>query len=275
MNKEKIQNILKSYHLVTGMELSLLDSGYHTLISVGRDRESFCAYIHRSDLCFNICRVSDITNLDSASKIERGFLFTCPFGITEAIVPVIRNDKIIAYLFSTIGITNDQIKGATVPSNLDPMTLKDLKSRMSKCSAEQAQAHLALLGVIAEHIAGTHSIAVGKETVGGLIKEYVKQNLSDKISLSDIAWRLHCSTVTLTKSFKAEFGITIVEYITKKRMSLARELLLSTSEPVSSIAEEVGFSDTEYFSRLFKKLHGAPPSVWRANNSPKPADKSL
>ena len=101
------------------------------------------------------------------------------------------------------------------------------------------------------------------------MKYYVKNNLDRKITLSDIAWNLHCSTVTLTEHFKAEFGITIMEYVTKKRMELAEKLLLTTDEPLREIAAMSGYSDVEYFSRTFKKFYGTAPATWRKAQSSK------
>ena len=91
----------------------------------------------------------------------------------------------------------------------------------------------------------------------------MKKNLSSKITLNDIARALHCSTVTLTEHFKAEFGITIMEYVTKKRMELAERLLLTTDEPLREVAGLSGFSDVEYFSRTFKRFYGTSPAAWR------------
>ena len=267
MNKERLLKILSAYNTVTGIELSLLDSAYRTVISVGRRQDSFCSYVHLSDVCLGICRASDIEKLNLASRRCEEIVFTCPFGITEAIVPIIRHDKPIAYFFATLGVLKEtQSTCVPLPKCLSRAEADRLKADLKSTTESEVQAHLVLLRAIAESIAQDPSITEVEENVGGLIKEYIKRNLTKKISLSDIAWHLHCSTVTLTQSFKGEFGITIVDYITKKRMELARRLLLSTDEPVSKIAESVGFADSEYFSRLFKKHHGAPPTVWRESN---------
>ena len=94
----------------------------------------------------------------------------------------------------------------------------------------------------------------------------MKNNLTRKLTLADIAWNLHCSTVTLTEHFKAEFGITIMDYVTKKRMELAEKILLATDEPLREVSSRVGFSDVEYFSRTFKRYHGTSPAAWRKTN---------
>ena len=117
--------------------------------------------------------------------------------------------------------------------------------------------------LIAEYIANDDSLIIAQSSIGQHIKRYVKGNLARKLTLKDIARSLHCSTVTLTEHFKLEFGITINEYITKKRMELAEKLLLSSDKPLREIASLTGFADVEYFSRTFKKHHGISPASWR------------
>ena len=119
------------------------------------------------------------------------------------------------------------------------------------------------------------SIMLGDyESIGQLIKRYVKNNLARKLTLNELARNLHCSTVTLTEHFKREFGITINEYITKKRMDLAEKILLSTDKPLREIATLTGFADVEYFSRTFKKHHGISPASWRREKGKKQDDNT-
>ena len=99
------------------------------------------------------------------------------------------------------------------------------------------------------------------------VKAYVKNNLSKKITLSELSWKLHCSTVTLTEHFKKEFGITIMEYVTQKRMDKAKRLLENSDLSVREISEACGFSDIEYFSRSFKGIYKMSPSAWRKTHS--------
>ena len=102
-------------------------------------------------------------------------------------------------------------------------------------------------------------------SVGMLIKNYIKDNISKKITLTDMAWHLHRSTVSLTEHFKAEFGMTIMEYVMQKRLKMAEEMLLSSDKLVKEIAVLSGFSDVEYFSRCFRLHYGKTPTEYRSS----------
>ena len=137
---------------------------------------------------------------------------------------------------------------------------------MKALTDEEVSAYFNQLIMIAEHIGNDSTLTKSEESIGTLVKYFIKNNLARKLSLNDIALNLHCSTVTLTEHFKAEFGITITEYITRKRMQLSEKLLISTDEPLREVAQASGFADVEYFSRTFKKHHGVSPAAWRKAN---------
>jgi len=65
------------------------------------------------------------------------------------------------------------------------------------------------------------------------------------------------------KSFREQFGITPVEYITRERVRLAKHLLTDTDNSITEISWQSGFNDVNYFVRLFKKTQGITPGAYR------------
>ncbi len=79
------------------------------------------------------------------------------------------------------------------------------------------------------------------------------------LSIEEIADRIHLSAVYIRKRFKNEIGITILGYLTKIRMEKAIELLSTGEYKVFEVAELVGYSSSQYFSKVFKKYSGLRP----------------
>ncbi|HYF50293.1 MAG TPA: helix-turn-helix transcriptional regulator [Planctomycetota bacterium] len=79
------------------------------------------------------------------------------------------------------------------------------------------------------------------------------------VSLAMIAARIGFSSDYLASVFRAELGVTPVEYRTRVRLRLARELLTSTLLPIAEIARQSGFPDPKYFSRAFRAEFGSSP----------------
>ena len=218
----------------------------------------------------DICLESDRCGLAKTCEMRGLNVYKCPFGIYEALMPIYKNDDIVAYVFVGMGIEDSpeseqelMTLALDVSPTLNKKQLEKSIKDLPKYSKEKLDAFASLLPLIAEYIEANNLLADTDLTVGQLIKTYVKNNLSRKITLSDLSWKLHCSTVTLTEHFKNEFGITIMEYVMKKRMEKARRLLLNSELSIREVAEECGFSDNEYFSRCFKDVHGVSPNVWR------------
>lgn len=95
------------------------------------------------------------------------------------------------------------------------------------------------------------------------IMKYVDENFTRDISLQEVAEYANLSVGYLSNYFKSEAGMNFVEYITYRRMERAKELLVSTNEKVYHIAEQVGYTNSQYFTTLFKKQVGVTPAEYR------------
>lgn len=95
------------------------------------------------------------------------------------------------------------------------------------------------------------------------IIKYINANLSSRITLEDIGALTFFSPIYCDTVFKRETGHSIVDYIIEKRIEEAKKLMLDGAMCFAKVAEAVGFSDYNYFSRVFKKRSGYTPSAYR------------
>ena len=95
------------------------------------------------------------------------------------------------------------------------------------------------------------------------IKNYIRDNLKEKVSLEDIAKNTFYSAIYLEKVFKTDTGRSIIDYHLEERINKAKRLLIEGSTSLTEIAESVGFIDYNYFSRTFRKRVGFTPSQYR------------
>ena len=93
---------------------------------------------------------------------------------------------------------------------------------------------------------------------------YIEENyMKDAISLNEVSAAVEVSANYFSTVFRQEMGMTFTEYVTKKRMEKAKQLLRQTERPSGDIATEVGFKDPHYFSYVFKKTQGCTPREYR------------
>ncbi|WP_283680284.1 AraC family transcriptional regulator [Lentilactobacillus sp. Marseille-Q4993] len=88
---------------------------------------------------------------------------------------------------------------------------------------------------------------------------YIQINIGDTIAVSEIAKYLGINASYLSRLFKAETGTTLTDFINIKKVSRAKSLLMDESISVTDVALLLGYSDTAYFSKVFKKYVGTSP----------------
>lgn len=94
-------------------------------------------------------------------------------------------------------------------------------------------------------------------------KALINSRYRERITISDLAALVHCSTPHFQRLFRQAFGISPNAYQQTLRIAAAKTLLTSTNLRCKEIAELVGFSDVYSFSRAFKAAAGIPPSSYR------------
>lgn len=96
------------------------------------------------------------------------------------------------------------------------------------------------------------------------VMTYIDRNYKGDLSLEQVAEFSGFSKYYFSRMFNAYTGCTFVEYLNRKRMSVADYLLINTDKPVSEVAEEAGFGSVATFNRIFKNMHGCSPSRFRS-----------
>lgn len=94
-------------------------------------------------------------------------------------------------------------------------------------------------------------------------REYVLMHVSEKISLGDVADYACVSPGYMSKSFKRIMGISLVDYINQMKIEKAKEMMKEGREDrIADIALSLGFRNIYYFSKVFRKVEGIPPTEY-------------
>ena len=93
------------------------------------------------------------------------------------------------------------------------------------------------------------------------IQQYVLARYRGDIRVDRLAEQLGLTPNYVSSVFRQLTGSTVKEYVHQVKLSAARDLLLGTDITIGEAADYVGFCDQSYFNRVFKKVHGFPPSA--------------
>jgi AraC family transcriptional regulator len=92
--------------------------------------------------------------------------------------------------------------------------------------------------------------------------EYIETRLSEPVSLGDVASATGLSRMHFAAQFKAATGLRPHEYLLRRRVERAQEMLVGTAMSVADAAQSVGFQNQSHFTSVFKRFAGEPPRTW-------------
>jgi YesN/AraC family two-component response regulator len=105
-----------------------------------------------------------------------------------------------------------------------------------------------------------HTSALVKRTIA-----YFHQNYAEPLTRGEVASAIGVSENYLSQIFHRELGLPPWDYLTRYRIRQAEQLLRCTTESITAIATRVGFQDSGYFGRVFRRETGMSPTVFRAS----------
>lgn len=99
------------------------------------------------------------------------------------------------------------------------------------------------------------------------VERYISENLEEEIDLEKVAAQFNLSSFYFSRTFKDIVGYNFSDYVNIIRIKKSKELLKNDSISIKEICYKVGYSDPNYFSKVFKKYEGITPSEYKLNLS--------
>ena len=129
-------------------------------------------------------------------------------------------------------------------------------------AAEEETEFALRLGALLQALCRCEKAELSGEPVSAMVA-YINANFASIRNISQIAERFYISKFHLCRVFKEAMKITVIDYLNQVRIRNACRYLRSSDKDVGEIALLCGFRDAAYFSNVFKKITGTPPSAYR------------
>lgn len=100
-----------------------------------------------------------------------------------------------------------------------------------------------------------------------VIQQYIDEHLSENITSIDMAQYLFLNSSYFSRYFKRLAGINFTDYVHQYKMKIAEKMLKTSNQPLESLAMSLGYSDRNYFSKVFKKYTGMTPSEYKSKQT--------
>ncbi len=286
-NEKALSRILQDIYAVTGirvsvfeppMKLSLFNPGmnYHNYVAYPHEMpHCFCRSIRKSKIIDELCMDCDDDAVKVVLETKKTYIYRCHIGFYEALIPVLINGEVVAvFIFGQLKTSSDspefeQIFDRVVNldedhfNNVDKKELKQDFYNMKVMNAEAIEALCRIVERFMPVMVQNNLISTMKTGIQVEIAYYIQRNMDKYIKISDVTEALNISQAHLCRIMKRDFGKSFTEYVNDLKVDKAKELLATTNFSVSEISSKLGFEDSNYFSRLFKKKTGENTTAYR------------
>lgn len=269
-----------AFRCATGLPLRLVGSDLDQwcLDDQSGNRSPFC---EKLNLCKSACASCVDTNrrLMSEAAVNGPTTCHCFAGMAASAVPVYAGSGIIAFLK-----TGQVFHQVPDPSAYDAVSktlsrqglqtseiesLRDAYLQTRSVEPERYQSMVTLLATFARQL-GKHAETLVIVSEGGepaaiaRAKDYIRDNLTEPLPLALVARKAGLSESHFCRVFRTATGLTLTDYVNRKRIEWAKQELLKSGARVSEIAFLIGYQSLSQFNRSFARLTGKSPSAWRA-----------
>lgn len=177
----------------------------------------------------------------------------------------LRSYKNISFVFNTL------LRKAAESGGVHPIYTDELSTKyavlIEKLNNVNETSNLNLK-MVQEYCSLVTQLSTGKySSIIRKIIEYIRINIDTDLNLEILSQIMNASPTAISRSFKKETGTSITQYINELRVKEAINLMDDDRYNITEIAFKVGFNDTNYFTKVFKKITGVTPSEFKKNNN--------
>ncbi len=269
-DKSKIENLLKDIGTLVDARVSFFDCNLKEVVGYEKKKCRFCVILRGDKRALKRCLECDTNAFKIAIKTKSLYVYECHAGLVEAVSPIYCDNKLLGFLMlgkilkvppseDIWKVIYKKCKGY----NVDFDRLKEAFFELQPMDDQMIMAAARLIDTCARYIHLTGIAQVRYPDIVEKVVKYVDDNIGRFITASDISKYLYISKSYLIQKVKSELGMTLSEYIRKRKIEVAKVMLEETDVKISEIAEKVGYSDINYFSRVFKKTVGFTATQYR------------
>ena len=271
MKKEEIVSILCELHKISGLRVSLHGTDFGEIAAYPEERLPFCSAIQKNPAEYSKCVECDTDACKRVQASGETLVYKCRYGLTEVICPLYNFGTLSGYIMmGQVGderVRDSALTEAMVRISKNEGEAKNIVADIPRISDDMLRSYIKIMTICAEYMTLTNALPSKTPRLPELAKIYLHERYAEKITIRHICKSLGCSKSALLSAFKEEYGTTINSYLCDVRINEAIRLLKNTGMSISEIAEETGFYDQSYFSKVFSQKVGVTPSNYRKENA--------
>lgn len=267
----------KAFREATGLPLNLRAIEAFDLPHAKDPKQNpFCALMAQTNQSCAACLQLQ-RKVEVEARLEPKTL-KCFAGLCDSAVPVRVGENLVAFLQTGQillhqprqrefrKLTRELINWGV---DTDMKRLEEAYFQTRVLEKKQYEAVLRLLTIFAQHLStmSNQLLVTAEKAESPMItraKVYISAHQHEELSLREVAGAVNTSAFYFCKMFKRATGLTFTDYVARVRIEKIKNLLLNPHKRISEAAYEAGFQSLSQFNRVFRRVTGQAPTVWRA-----------
>ena len=266
----KLSPLIEAFYNLTGIKVAVFDSSLEKIFSYPKKDSPLCLLIQNGKKSDLLCEKSTEELCRKCALSSSPLTHKCHAGLTEVVTPIANGSAVIGYIMfgqitsepkrkKFINALTEKCKGY----GIDEKELIAEAEKLPYYSDEKIKDAAKLLKALAGFIVYENIIYGANLNEAQRILGYISENLDKDLSSLSLCKKFFISKTELYKITSPYTGGGLAAYIKGRRIEAAKELLKKTNKSTLEIAAEVGFSDVNYFLRVFKKEVGESAAKYR------------
>lgn len=278
-NHEQLIRLIGNLYTLTGIWANIFNvKGKDISLSCGQS--AFCERINACPEGHARCEACDAQAVENCRQVGGVYFYRCHAGIREAVVPICESGIPLAYLVfgQLLDTAPIEQQWEQTRQTLDwyPGDIEQLHQaflELHQYSNQEIVAYAEILEALASYIHMEGMIRTAEYTDLQKLELYLDQHYMEKLSLASVSADLQIGRTKLCALAKElSGGSTLSQMIAQRRVKAAKILLLKSDSPIAAVADAVGISDYNYFTKVFRATTGMTPSAFRKKNRHKYAE---
>lgn len=271
-NKAELLVLLQDFHRLTGLRTVVFDAYGMDILSYPPELPAYCRLVRSVPEGAIGCHLCDQNACRTATRRKETVIYTCHAGLIEVITPILIDGAAVGFLLLSHIVQGAdeaaewaEAKARCAPYQLDEEALRTAYKALPSTPYPLLKSASDLLALAASAL---YQQGLARLTAGSSqsrLGQYLNEHLAEELDSEKICRALSLSRTGLYYLARQTYGCGINEQITRMRIQKAMELLSTTQLSNAEISRLTGFSDYNYFYRVFRRQTGLTPRQYRTS----------
>lgn len=272
-DEHELLKVLQAFYELTGLRTVVFDAGGVDILSYPAARPRFCELVRSTPAGEQACRRCDRSACLRAQREKRALVYPCHAGLIEVITPMQVDGVTVGYLLLSHIVqgedenaewqaVQEQCAGYALPA----AELYDAWRALPRTAYPKLNAAAGLLALAAAAAFQAQLARLVPGSMPDRLNHYLEAHLAEPLHSSDICRALGVSRTSLYHLAKENYGCGAAEQLTRMRMQKAALLLTTTELSLEEVSRQCGYTDYDYFFRVFRQRMGQTPKAYRTQH---------